>query len=164
MSTISVAIPVYASDEDYSPATPLPSPVRVTPAPPTQQPQPPLVVYQRRNRKRSAPEPAAVGEPARPLRLEDTYHWRFIPEMIQMWAYRKEFHLHRDRARPRATYVDLTRGDLQATDDVHNNLVDLVLEMKNEMANLTRRVEVAEQRVTDAEETIVAMMTGSSDT
>ncbi|KAI3784186.1 hypothetical protein L1987_43280 [Smallanthus sonchifolius] len=214
MSTISAIILVYASDEDYSSVTPPPSPVRMTPAPPTQQPQSPLVVYQRRNHKRSAPEPAAVREPALPLCPEDTYHWRFIPKMIQRWALQEgisfasrsgeaprsqelpplgvpldrvlitlicrseknELHYDvlqdeiyqlqqsQDLDERTAAYVDLIRGDLQATDDVHNNLVDLVLEMNNEMDDLTRRVEVAVQRATEVEETIAAMITGSSDT
>ncbi|KAI3815457.1 hypothetical protein L1987_15125 [Smallanthus sonchifolius] len=39
--------------------------------------------------------------------------------------------------------VDQIIWDLQASDDVHNNLVNLVLEMKSEMVDLTRRVDVA---------------------
>ncbi|KAI3773826.1 hypothetical protein L1987_48362 [Smallanthus sonchifolius] len=49
-----------------------------------------------------------------------------------------------DLAEMIAAYVDQIIGDLQATDEVHNNLVNLVLEMKSEMADLTRRVEVVE--------------------
>ncbi|KAI3821866.1 hypothetical protein L1987_09441 [Smallanthus sonchifolius] len=118
MLTISTAIPVYASDEDYSPTTPQPSPVRVTLAPATQKPQP---------------------------------YSSFISGGT-------------DLDERTAAYVDLIREDLQDTDDIHNHLVDLVLEMKNEMADLTRRVKVAKQRATEAEETIAAMITGSSDT
>ncbi|KAI3773787.1 hypothetical protein L1987_48320 [Smallanthus sonchifolius] len=69
-----------------------------------------------------------------------------------------------DLAERTAACVDQIRGDLQTTDDVHNNLVDLVMEMKNEMADLTRRVEAAKQCTTEDEETITTMMTGSSDT
>ncbi|KAI3687042.1 hypothetical protein L1987_80732 [Smallanthus sonchifolius] len=42
--------------------------------------RPPLVVYQQRNRQRFALQLARL------LRPEDTYHWRFIPEMIQKLA------------------------------------------------------------------------------
>ncbi|KAI3784318.1 hypothetical protein L1987_43416 [Smallanthus sonchifolius] len=80
--------------------------------------------------------------------------------MIQRWDLQQGI----DLAERIAVCVDQIRGDLQTTDDVHNNLVDLVLEVKNEVADLTRRVEVVEQRATEAEETIAAMMTGSSDT
>ncbi|KAI3807252.1 hypothetical protein L1987_23177 [Smallanthus sonchifolius] len=68
-----------------------------------------------------------------------------------------------DLAERTTACLDQIRGDFQDTDDVHNNLVDLVLEINNEMADLTRRVEVAEQRATEAEETIVTMMAGSSE-
>ncbi|KAI3819381.1 hypothetical protein L1987_13211 [Smallanthus sonchifolius] len=150
----------------------------------------------------------------RPLRPEDTHHWKFIPEMIQRWAlqkgiefasrpgealrsqelpplgvpldrvlatliFRSEKHeLHygilqdgiyqvqesQDFSERTTACVDQIRGDLQTTDYVHNNLVDLAMEMKNEIADLTRRVEAARQRATEAEETIAAMMTSSSDT
>ncbi|KAI3805367.1 hypothetical protein L1987_27692 [Smallanthus sonchifolius] len=62
-----------------------------------------------------------------------------------------------------AAGVDHIRGDLQITDAVHNNLVDLVLEMKNEIFDLTRRAEVTKKSATEVEETIAAMMIGSSD-
>ncbi|KAI3742568.1 hypothetical protein L1987_60254 [Smallanthus sonchifolius] len=142
MSTISVAIPVYTSDEDNSSTTPPPSPVRVTPTPSTQQPQHPLIVYQWRNRKPSALEPATAGEPARPLRPEDTYQKNELHYgALQDGMY--QLQQTQDLEERTTTYVDLITEDLQATDDVHNNLVDLVLEMKNKMADLTRRVEVA---------------------
>ncbi|KAI3742571.1 hypothetical protein L1987_60257 [Smallanthus sonchifolius] len=101
------------------------------------------------------------------------HHWIFIPEMIQRLALQEKNELHygalqdeiyqlqksQDLAERTAASVDQIRGDLQVTDDVHNNVVDLVLGMKNEMANLTRKVEVAEQHATKSGETIAAMMT-----